>query len=344
MGHPVYPFRAVLRELRLDAGLTILAAAEATGYGKYERWESGQTKVGGQYLRTIAEAFAVTDDLHLMLYAWVLDRLTPDLGKPTRRLGLDELWRHVGLAPETVIDVHEHRCLVLEPGRHVDLALLCLAARYVDQYVVVLPAAERCDLPSRTPGTPILQQLYGEAVDSGTAAMGRALLTRGIDMKPDAIDVTNIAPAMADPGTYLALADDLEGITPGSDEPVVAFAATTARDARRFAELLPVLRNQMRELLTAAHEQAADDDVEHLTERVIAGKTMPVVRLLVRAVARGRLPTVDPAVTAELRAMHGRLGKGWREAVEQQAIVELRRSDTAQALDALDALRGRRPA
>lgn len=34
MGLPVYPFRAVLRELRQDAGLSILAAAEVTGYGE----------------------------------------------------------------------------------------------------------------------------------------------------------------------------------------------------------------------------------------------------------------------------------------------------------------------
>ncbi len=30
MRHPVYPFGAVLRELRRDASLTILAAADAT--------------------------------------------------------------------------------------------------------------------------------------------------------------------------------------------------------------------------------------------------------------------------------------------------------------------------
>ncbi|MDZ7577543.1 MAG: hypothetical protein U0904_05130 [Candidatus Nanopelagicales bacterium] len=40
-----------------------------------ELWESGQTKDGCQYLRSIAEAFAVTEDLHLLLHAWVLDQL-----------------------------------------------------------------------------------------------------------------------------------------------------------------------------------------------------------------------------------------------------------------------------
>lgn len=122
MGLPVYPFRAVLRELRRDAGLSILAAGEATGYCKYERWESGQTRVGGQYLRSIAEAFAVTDDLYLLLYAWLLDQLTPETGCSPRRLGLDDLHRYIRFAPDTVIDLHERKALVVEPGRHVDLA------------------------------------------------------------------------------------------------------------------------------------------------------------------------------------------------------------------------------
>ncbi len=234
MGHPVYQFRAVLRELRRDAGLTILAAAEVTGYGKYERWESGQTRVGGQYLRSIADAFAVTDELHLLLYAWVLDHLAPEANSATRRLGLDELWRHVRLAPDTVIDLHEHKDLVVESGRHVDLALLCLAARYADRHVVVLPPAERCDLPARASGSSMLVQLYGDVVDDGTAAVGRALLARGIDNRADAIDVTNVAPAMAAPDTYLTLADDLDAIGRTTGQPVVDFAAETSSDARRF--------------------------------------------------------------------------------------------------------------
>lgn len=344
MGHPVYPFRAVLRELRLDAGLTILAAAEATGYGKYERWESGHTKVGGQYLRSIADAFAVTDDLHLLLYAWALDQLAPEANSPTRRIGLDELRRHVRLAPDTVIDLHEYKDLVVESGRHVDLALLCLAARYADRRVVVLPPVERSDLPPRAPGPRVLVQLYGDVVDDGTAAVGRALLARGIDNRADAIDVTNIAPAMAAPDTYVTLADDLDAIQPTTRQPVVDFAVGTSSDARRFAELLAHLRDQMRELLEAADKPATDDDVERLTEKVIAGKTMPMLRLLTRAATRGRLPRADPTVTTELRAMRDRLRDGWREAVERQTIIELRQADTAEVFDALDALRSRRTA
>ena len=105
MCHPVYPFRAVLKELRRDAGLTVLAAAEATGYGNYERWESGQTRVGAQHLRSLAEAFAVTDELHLLLYAWLVDRLSPKPGEPPKALRLDELRRFVRHAPDQVIDL-----------------------------------------------------------------------------------------------------------------------------------------------------------------------------------------------------------------------------------------------
>lgn len=85
MEHPVYRFGAVLRELRRDAGLTILAAADATAYSNYERWESGQTRVGALHLRAIAEAFAVVADLGLLLYAWALDQLSPTNGQAARR-------------------------------------------------------------------------------------------------------------------------------------------------------------------------------------------------------------------------------------------------------------------
>ncbi len=61
MAHPIYRFGEILRELRKDAGLTVLGAAEATEYGNYERWESGATRIGAQHLGAIAEAFAVDD-------------------------------------------------------------------------------------------------------------------------------------------------------------------------------------------------------------------------------------------------------------------------------------------
>ncbi len=207
MAHPVYPFRAVLRELRRDAGLTILAAAEATQYVKYERWESGQTRVGGHYLRVIADAFGIADDLHLLIYAWALDSLAPEPPDPVRRLTLEELRLHVRLAPEAEVDLGEFKALVVKPGRHVDVALASLAARYHRSGLVDLPAVERAALPTREADHSVLAQLYGDAVYDNMAAIGRALLTRGLGPSPSDIDVTNIAPALAEPDTFQGRSD-----------------------------------------------------------------------------------------------------------------------------------------
>lgn len=58
MKFPVYPFSDVLRALRNEADLTVLRAAEVTRYDNYERWESGQTRVGPDHLENIAVASA----------------------------------------------------------------------------------------------------------------------------------------------------------------------------------------------------------------------------------------------------------------------------------------------
>ncbi len=199
MSHPVYPFRAVLKELRRDAGLTVLAAAEATGYGNYERWESGQTRVGAQHLRSLAEAFAVSDELHLLLYAWLIDRLSPNAGEPPKAIRLDELHRFVRHAPDRAIDLGEHKDSVLEPGRHIDLALLCLAARYADHGTLVLPGVERSALPRSETSEPVLTRLYAKVVNDAAAATGRALLTHGLSDRSSTLDLTDIGPALASP-------------------------------------------------------------------------------------------------------------------------------------------------
>ena len=342
MSHPVYPFRAVLKELRRDAGLTVLAAAEATGYGNYERWESGQTRVGAQHLRSLAEAFAVTDELHLLLYAWLVDRLSPKPGEPPKALRLDELRRFVRHAPDQVIDLGEHKDLVLEPGRHIDLALLCLVARYADHGSLVLPGVERSELPRSATGEPVLKRLYADAVNDATAATGRALLIRGLSDRPVALDLTNIGPALASPDTYRALADELDAIGTADDQPLVRFAAGTADDARRAAELLAHQRAALRNLLEAARgKPASEEAVDRLTQQVVTGKPLAVIRLVVRAALRGRVPDADPALTVELRSMVARMRGGWRAAAERQAVADPRRADAVEVFHALDALRPR---
>src|SRR5207253_2767983 len=110
---------------------------------------------------------------------------------------------------------------------------------------VVIPAIERSSLPGPAAGEPVLTRLYGDVVNDGATAIGRALLIRGLDDRVDAIDVSNIGPGLASPAMYRELAAHLDELGPTDDQPLVRFAAGTAADGRRFAELLEQLRGQL---------------------------------------------------------------------------------------------------
>ncbi len=120
------------------------------------------------------------------------------------------------------------------------------------------------------------------------------------------------------------------------------FAVGTAEDARRVAELLARQRAALRDLLEAARgEPPSEEAVERLTPRVVTGKPLAVIRLIVPAFLRGRVPDADPAVTVELRSMLARLRHSWRAAAERQAVADLRRADAVEVFHALDVLRTR---
>jgi transcriptional regulator with XRE-family HTH domain len=334
MRHPVYPFGAVLRELRRDSGLTILAAADATAYGNYERWESGQTRVGAPHLRAIAEAFAVGDDLALLLYAWALDQLSPLIGEPARRFALDDLRDRLRLVPDTEVDLGEHKALVVEPPRHLDLTLCYLGARYRAGDGIVLPPAERAVLPSRERGTPILGQLYGDVIGDYMTAVGEALLARGIDGRTDAIDVTNIEPALEDPGVFRELADAVDVVVPDRTNPLSAWAVSIGDDCRRFADLTEMLDyQQVAATLDTAGMPLDEGGLSDAIERLMGGD-IGLARSIVE-----HLPPPDPNATAELQAMFDRLVAGFNEAVQQQALADLQRVDASGALAAVRHLR-----
>lgn len=338
MSHPVYPFREVLKELRRQSGLTVLGAAEATSYSNYERWESGQTRVGAQHLRSLAEAFAVTDDLHLLLYAWLVDRLSPLPGKPAETLDLDALRRHVRDSPGAEVDLGEHKHLVVEPTRHIDLALLCLTARYVRDGRLVVPAVERSPLPPPAAGQALLPILYGDVVNDAMAKVGRVLLAQGLDNRTD-VDLSNIGPALASSDFIRSLADELDAIEATEDRPLLRFATGTAADMRHFAELLPRLREKLRELLEAGDGRPpADEDVDQLMAAVMSGNTLAVVKPLLRAARRGRLPDVDDDLTKELLAIRARVSDSWRAAAERQIVSDLQHANASEVFEALEAL------
>lgn len=113
MKSPVYRFSDVLRALRNESGLTVLQAGEATCYANYERWESGQTRVGADHLANIATAFDVGEDLWLLVYAWLVDRFTPMPGSQPLELTGVELRRHLDTLPKVEVDLGEDHAFAL---------------------------------------------------------------------------------------------------------------------------------------------------------------------------------------------------------------------------------------
>jgi len=333
MGHPVYRFGAVLRELRRDAGLTILAAADATAYGNYERWESGQTHVGALHLAAIGEAFAVGDDLGLLLYAWALDHLSPARGDPARRYSLEDLRHRLRLVPDTEVDLGEHKALVIEPPRHVDLTLCYLGARYRAGDGIVLPPVERAALPSRDPDVSVLGQLYGDVIGDYMTGVGEALLARGIDGRTDAIDVSNIEPALEDPDVFRELADAVDAVVPDGTPPLAAWAVSIGDDCRRYAELTEMLGEQVVAVLDASGVPLDEGGLSDALDRLVAGDIG-----LARSIAE-HLQQPDQNAAAELQAMFERLVAGFNDAVQEQVLADLQRVDAGGALAALQHLR-----
>ncbi len=150
MPYPVYPFRAILKQLRNESGLTVLGAAGATGYSNYERWESGATRVGPQHLRSIAEAFAVTDELALLLYSWLIDRFSPRRGQGSVDIVHSNLYKVLRQLPDDLVDLGEHNKWIVQSSSHTEVALLYLVARYRRRQRIALPPVERSPLPERT--------------------------------------------------------------------------------------------------------------------------------------------------------------------------------------------------
>lgn len=321
MAHPIYRFGEILRELRKDAGLTVLGAAEATEYGNYERWESGATRVGAQHLGAIAAAFAV-DDVPTFLYAWLVDRFSP-----MPKQGAVDL-AHVNFAktyrqlPHTTVDLGERKDSVVEPPRHADVALLYLVARYRRSQRVVLPPVARMLLPARRADEGVLSSAYGDVIDDVVRLAARILLRAGRSEDVDArAAVANVAPLLSKPEAFEALADEVGG--------------SLADELRRFAGLSRRVSEGLSDVVAQAGDSATSTTVEELTVRLAAGDVDAVAPTVAAAIERGPLPDVDTAVVVDMQAM--------RERVESEIDAKVRReiterSETLDLDDLFDAL------
>lgn len=166
--YEVHEFRGVLRGLRQEAGLTILAAAEATQYRNYERCESGATRVGALHLANIAAGLELgSDELVLLIYAWQVDRLVPADGDRERRVETGVVSKWLMELPSRLIDLDaSHAEVVDRAGSCTEVALTCLLARHGDRDRVghwTLRFAPTPRTPTPAVHTGVLSSAYGWA-------------------------------------------------------------------------------------------------------------------------------------------------------------------------------------
>ena len=336
MRHPVYPFRLILKELRRDAGLAVLAAADATEYGNYERWESGVTRVGAQYLRIIARAFGVTDELWILLYAWLVDRWTPTPGERAVDLAQVNPSRVVRNLPgdDFAADTTATN-LVLGSSRHLDVALLCLGARYQRGTRVVLTPMRRSPLPDRGRGESVLQATYANVAVDGLRRVSRALFARGrCGVEAPEFEgpelIPNMAPVLTSPETFEVLADELGG--------------PLATEARWFAGMLRTQQQTLRATVGAARgEPVTPEAVAQFLEDVAVGHLDRVGDVLLAAARSGGLAEADSRLTAELAAMGQRVRARWVRQAQRELADRLERLDIDGLFDASDLVADARP-
>lgn len=328
MPHPVYPFKAVLRSLRQEAGLSILAAADAVEYVNYERWETGKTKVGSRYLGTIAAAFGVTDELWALLYAWLLDRYTPGRGQGRVDLPHTDLVKVVEQLPSDVIYPEANKDLGIQPTRHVDFALLALLSGRWRVDRLELEPRSRARLPLRDPGQSTLAAAYGDVANEAIRFGGRTILGAlhaGDRLNEVRALLVNLAPLLTSSSALDRLAGEL-------DEPL-------AGEVRQAASATARIRDQLAVFLEAASgSPPTDEELDRFAVDVFAGRQDCVDEVMSAALRRGVLPEYDPMPMRDLGSGSLRMMDRIEQQARLQAVRVLEQLDPAQLLSALEAI------
>ena len=329
MPYPVYPFKALLRALRKDAGLTVLAAGEATGYWNYERWESGQTRVAPQHVGAIASAFGVTDELWLLLYAWLVDRFTPGRGQGSVDLAHANVAKSQGALPADLVDLGEYKDLILEPARHLDLAMLALIGRNWSRQRVVLVPTPRSPLPDPAPNESLLSAAYGDVYIDMLRFTGRTIFS--LAKKHDQLSTLaslakNLAPMLSSPTALHLIAAEMQG--------------PLADDVQQVSDAVAHFRDQLAQLIEAATAAPATEGlVDELATDVFASRTDRVFQLILAAMRRGTVPPFGPEPFNDMKAATTRI----EERAEHELRLELARQlpelDTVDLVDALNAIK-----
>jgi len=329
MPHPVYPFKAVLRSLRQEAGLSFLAAADAVQYVNYERWETGKTKVGAKYLGMIAGAFGVTDELWALLYAWLLDHYTPERGQARVDLPHTNLAKIFGQLPGDVIFQEATKDLGIQPTRHVDFAMLALLSGRWRSDRLELAPQQRARLPLRDASRSTLGAAYGDVADEAIRFAGRTILAAlhaGDRLNEVRSHLVNLAPMLTSPSALERLAEEFV-------EPLAGEVRLAARATARIRDQLAVL------LEAATGAPPTEEEVDRFAVEVFAGRRVRVNEVMSAAQERGALPVYDPMPMRELGRGSLRMLDRIDHDSRQEAIRRLDQFDPAQVLSALEAIK-----
>jgi len=329
MPHPVYPFKAVLRSLRQEAGLSVLAAADAVKYGNYERWEAGKTKVGAKYLGMIALAFGVTDELWALLYAWLVDHYTPERGQARIDLPHTNLAKVLDQLPSDVMYPEVSKDLGIQPTRHADFALLALLSGRWRSDRLELAPQQRARLPLRDASRSTLSAAYGDVADEAIQFAGRTILAAlhaGDRLNEVRSRLVNLAPLATSPTLLERLAEEFV-------EPLAGEVRLAARATARIRDQLAVF------LEAAAETPPTEEEVDRFAVEVFAGRRDRIDEVMSAAQERGALPVYDPMPMRELGRGSLRMLDRIEHDFRQEAIRRLKQFDPAQVLSAFEAIK-----
>ena len=373
MKSPVYRFSEVLRALRNESGLTVLQAAERTGYGNYERWEAGHTRVGPEYLQIIAEVFGVEGDLWLLAYAWLVDRYTPRPGKGFFEFTPQGLKRVLRRLPAGDVDLGEQANLAVRAMGHGQLAVMCLIARYGPAYAgadtpLVLAPTPRTPAPPADHSGCILDR-YADVFGDLARYVSRTFLLAGMGHVSHEVGVAvfrHMLLLLAEPDSF-ALLQNVAGDRPaGKLRGLDGLSAAALRAAPKMPRLAvrqiedlcrlaavtdgrPVSVEEMKaELRAIARDDEFWDKVVDLgpdgalaafKELVedehwwLSTHDWPVTKVV------PRLPEPDPALIAELQRLRDRLDRRSRRAMREEVADAAATAAPNVALDASLVLR-----
>jgi len=335
----------VVRSLRIEAGIPILRARELTQYKNYERWETGDTRVGADHLHNIAAAFGVGDNLWLLVFAWLVDRFTPWPGQEPVEFTGAQLRRHLESLPRDMVDFGDHANLALSPMSHRDLALLAFTARYGRGYAregesLVLAPAERARVPDPVAAdVPVLFATYGDARRDLGEYVARTLILGGlrqlgrIETGLQPYDIAALIPIVTGAGGVVTTWDGGPAQHGGR---IIAAGAPPPHVRARGLMRLARLANRVGPSL----QRIAEHKLESLRREEEARRGTPVtldeIKAMIRQMARDdalwesqpdapaaehespALTDPDPKLTRQLQVLHHQVDRAARRALAEE--------------------------